>query len=161
VRPVAVASQVELGVERRVNARRQGGGFRHFRLSLFALLQCLHCITSRTDSRSHLFWPQLGWRGGAHAAFIRTRRPGLCRAHTLCAIGRRQQPPRPSSNQQCVATSEQSGERCRKYAMTGKGVCRIHGGATPPWRWRTVTRWDGEKGRVVEKRACRQVSGAA
>jgi hypothetical protein len=36
--------------------------------------------------------------------------------------------------------------------MTGKGVCRIHGGATPPWRWRTVTRWDGERGQVVEKR---------
>jgi hypothetical protein len=36
--------------------------------------------------------------------------------------------------------------------MTGKGVCRIHGGAPPPWQWRTVTRWDGERGRVVEKR---------
>jgi hypothetical protein len=36
--------------------------------------------------------------------------------------------------------------------MTGKGVCRIHGGATPPWRWCTVTRWDGEQGRIVEKR---------
>jgi hypothetical protein len=36
--------------------------------------------------------------------------------------------------------------------MTGKSVCRIHGGATPRWRWRTVTRWDGAQGRVVEKR---------
>jgi hypothetical protein len=36
--------------------------------------------------------------------------------------------------------------------MTRKGVCRIHGGATPPWRWRTVTRWDGAQGQVVEKR---------
>jgi hypothetical protein len=36
--------------------------------------------------------------------------------------------------------------------MTGKDVCRIQGGATPPWRWRTVTRWDSEQGRVVEKR---------
>jgi hypothetical protein len=35
--------------------------------------------------------------------------------------------------------------------MAGKGVCRIHGGATPPWRWQTVTRWDGEQGRIVEK----------
>jgi hypothetical protein len=24
--------------------------------------------------------------------------------------------------------------------------------ATPPWRWRTVTRWDAAQGRVVEKR---------
>jgi hypothetical protein len=36
--------------------------------------------------------------------------------------------------------------------MAGKGVSRIDGGATPPWRWRTVTRWDGEQGQVVEKR---------
>jgi len=51
-----------------------------------------------------------------------------------------------------MATSKHSGEQCRNYAMMGKGVCRIHGGATPPWRWRTVTRWDSEQGRVVEKR---------
>ena len=54
--------------------------------------------------------------------------------------------------EQTRATSKHSGEQCRNYAMTGKGVCRIHGGATPPWRWRTVTRWDSEQGRVVEKR---------
>ena len=68
--------------------------------------------------------------------------PGLCRAHALRAIGRQQQPPRLSNKQRCRATSKHSRERCRNYAMTGKGVCRIHGGATPPWRWRTVTRWD-------------------
>jgi hypothetical protein len=28
----------------------------------------------------------------------------------------------------------------------------MHGGATPRWRWRTVTRWDGERGRIIEKR---------
>src|SRR6516162_4990613 len=77
---------------------------------------------------------------------------GLCRAHALRAIGRQQQPPRPSNKQRCMATSKHSGEQCRNYAMMGKGVCRIHGGATPPWRWRTVTRWDSEQGRVVEKR---------
>jgi hypothetical protein len=48
-----------------------------------------------------------------------------------------------------MATSKHSGEQCRNYAMTGS---RIHGGATPPWRWRTVTRWDSEQRRVVEKR---------
>jgi hypothetical protein len=54
--------------------------------------------------------------------------------HALRAIGRQQQPPRPSSKQRCMATSEHSGEQCSNYAMTGKGVCRMHGGATPVGR---------------------------
>jgi hypothetical protein len=77
---------------------------------------------------------------------------GLCRAHTLRVIGRQQQPRRPSSKQRCRATSKHSRDQCRNYAMMGKGVCHIRAGATPPWRWRTVTLWDGERGRIVEKR---------
>lgn len=32
---------------------------------------------------------------------------------------------------QCSATSKRSGHRCRKHAMRGRTVCRVHGGATP------------------------------
>jgi len=77
---------------------------------------------------------------------------GLCCAHTLRVIGRQQQPRRPSSKQRCRATSKHSRDQCRNYAMMGKDLCCIHGGAMLPWRWRTVTRGDGERGRIVEKR---------
>ena len=70
---------------------------------------------------------------------------GLCRAHALRVISRQQQPRRPSSKQRCRATSKHIRDQCRNCAMMGKGVCRIHGGATPPWRRRTVTRWDDER----------------
>jgi hypothetical protein len=32
---------------------------------------------------------------------------------------------------QCTARSKRTGERCKKAAMSGKGVCHIHGGKTP------------------------------
>jgi hypothetical protein len=32
---------------------------------------------------------------------------------------------------QCSATSKQSGERCKKPAIAGGNVCRMHGGAVP------------------------------
>jgi len=57
--------------------------------------------------------------------------PGLCGAHALRAIGRQQQPPRPSSKRRGIATGKHSGEQSRNYAMTGKDVCRIHCGASP------------------------------
>lgn len=32
---------------------------------------------------------------------------------------------------QCTATSKRSGERCKAHAITGRKVCRIHGGRSP------------------------------
>lgn len=37
----------------------------------------------------------------------------------------------PSRTQQCTATSRHSGSRCKKAAIKGGTVCRLHGGAAP------------------------------
>lgn len=35
---------------------------------------------------------------------------------------------------QCTAKSSQSGQRCRKDAIQGSNVCRVHGGSAPQVR---------------------------
>lgn len=37
----------------------------------------------------------------------------------------------PHGRRQCTARAKQTGERCRKAPVTGRTVCRSHGGATP------------------------------
>lgn len=37
----------------------------------------------------------------------------------------------PHGRRQCTARARQTGERCKKARVTGRTVCRSHGGATP------------------------------
>lgn len=48
---------------------------------------------------------------------------------------------------QCAATSKQSGERCKKDAISGKKVCHIHGGKSPgaPIKHGQYSRYASEK----------------
>lgn len=42
--------------------------------------------------------------------------------------------------QQCTAKSKQSGQRCRRAAVPGATVCRVHGGGAPQVRRRAQLR---------------------
>lgn len=62
------------------------------------------------------------------------------------------QPPRPSGDDQCTATSRQTGERCKAWAVKGTTICRHHGGSAPQVRAKAAER---ERVRRIEEHAAK------
>lgn len=62
------------------------------------------------------------------------------------------QPPRPSGDDQCTATSRQTGERCKAWVVKGTTVCRHHGGSAPQVRAKAAER---ERVRKIEEHAAK------
>ena len=64
----------------------------------------------------------------------------------------------------CTAKSKQSGEQCKRYAIKGGTVCKIHGGGIPVVKAKaaqTVTEWRIMKAMQIEKAVAPYMNGDA